>query len=151
MPGKNNHKKESSQPKRALMKTVSSKPNLRNQQRVEASLDVLLSRPDGTAITCRCTNLSRAGMTITCDNSIAKDLLPGQKPNAPGEWLEVAARFSLPLAGKASADIYSEGVVVYLRRVNRETFQIGIQFSRFEGECHDYVDQFVSQQLSGSV
>ncbi|MBS3804921.1 MAG: PilZ domain-containing protein [Oleiphilaceae bacterium] len=147
----NNDKNGCPEPERSEMNAVSAKPNLRNQQRVDADLEVSISRSDRMTITCRCTNLSRAGMTLACDELVAQQLLPDEKSPAPGEWVKVAARFSLPLADSTLANVYGEGVLIHLRRVNRETFHVGIQFCSFEGAGHDYVDQFVTQKLAGSI
>lgn len=132
------------------MKPVSSKPNLRDQQRVEASLEVMVSRPDAPPITCQCTNLSRAGMMVACDSATVKDLVPGLRSPAPGEFIEVATRFALPVVAAQNVSVNAEGLIVHLRRVSRDTFHVGIRFSRFEGSGHDYVSQYVARQLSRS-
>lgn len=144
------HNTASSGPRWVTMKPVSSKPNLRDQQRVEASLDVIVNRPEGPDIACRCTNLSRAGMMVACDSATVKDLVPGLRSPAPGELIEVGARFSLPVVASQNVSVNAEGLVVHLRRVARDTFHVGIQFSRFEGNGHDYVSQYVSRQLCRS-
>lgn len=144
------HNTASSGPRWVTMKPVSSKPNLRDQQRVEAALEVTVSRPDGPDITCQCTNLSRAGMMVACDSATVKDLVPGLRSPAPGEFIEVATDFSLPVVASQNVDVYAEGLVVHLRRVSRDTFHVGIRFSRFADNGHDYVNQYVSRQLGRS-
>lgn len=130
------------------MKPVSSKPNLRKQQRVSASLEVTARPASGGEVTCQCTDLSRAGMTVSCDLETANTLIPGLKSPAPGEWLRVKLSFSLPVVAAQRVKVSGEGFIMHLRRISRETFQIGIHFSEFEGNGQDYVSQFVSNQLS---
>ncbi len=148
--GQTAHNDASSGPRWVTMKPVSSKPNLRDQQRVEASLDVTVSRPDGPSISCRCTNLSRAGMMVACDSATVKDLVPGLRTPGPGQFIETAIRFSLPVVAVQNVSVNAEGLIVHLRRVSRDTFHIGIRFSRFEGNGHDYVSQYVARQLSSA-
>ncbi|WP_242634321.1 PilZ domain-containing protein [Marinobacter salicampi] len=145
-----NQTNESTGSLRGPMKSVSSKPNLRDQQRVDASLEIAVSRPDGTTVKCQCTNISRAGMMVACDSKLVGDLVPGLRSPAPGEWVEVITRFSVPVVAAQNVQVAAEGLVVHLRRVSKDTFHIGIRFSRFEGNGHDYVSQFVSRQLTST-
>ncbi|WP_404363857.1 PilZ domain-containing protein [Marinobacter sp.] len=137
-------------PQRVAMKPVSPKPNLRKQQRVGASVEVTARPASGGEVRCTCTDISRAGMTVSCDLATANSLIPDLKSPAPGEWLKVALGFSLQVVAAQSVKVSGEGLIVHVRRISRDTFQIGIRFNEFEGNGHDYVSQFVSRQLSRS-
>jgi len=134
--------------RRDVMKTATIKPNLRNQQRVDASLDVTFRREDAVEVRCRTTNLSRAGMMISCSSDCVEKLVPGLKSPAPGQWVEASAEFALPVVAAQKVSILAHCHIIYLRRVSRNEFQLGIQFSEVEGRGHEYIDQYVSRQLS---
>lgn len=127
---------------------VGNKQNLRNQQRVETQLDVMVSLPSGEAVQCRATNLSRAGMMLSCDNRTLEQLVPGQKPPAPGQLIDIVAKFSVPVVAAQNVSVSADCHLIHLRRVSRDEFQVGIQFCGFEGNGYNYVDQYVSRQLS---
>jgi len=129
------------------MKPVANKKNLRHQQRIETQLDVIVSLPSGKAVQCRATNLSRTGMMISCDNETLKQLVPGQKSLAAGQWIDVTAKFSVPVVAAQNVTISADCHLIHMRRVSRDEFHIGIQFYGFEGNGHSYIDQFVSRQL----
>lgn len=130
------------------MKPVASKQNLRKQQRVETQLDVMVSLPSGEAVQCRATNLSRTGMMLSCDNKTLEQLVPGQKPPVPGQWIDILAKFSVPAVASQNVTIAADCHLIHLRRVSRDEFQVGIQFCSFEGNGYNYVDQYVSRRLS---
>lgn len=130
------------------MKPFVSKQNLRNQQRVETRLDVTVSLPTGEAFKCRAINLSRAGMMLSCDNETLTQLVPGQKAPAPGQRIDMLAKFSVPVVAAQNVTISADCLLIHLRRVARNEFQVGIQFCGFEGNGSDYIDQYVSRQLS---
>lgn len=130
------------------MNPAVSNQNLRSQQRVETQLDVMVRLPSGESVQCRATNLSRAGMMLCCDNRTLEQLVPGQKPPVPGQWIDVLAKFSVPVVAAQNVVISADCHLIHFRRVSRDEFQVGIQFFGFEGNGYNYVDQYVSRQLS---
>ncbi len=134
--------------KRNTMKPVATKSNLRDQQRVETSLDVVAILSEQVTVNCKATNVSRAGMMISCDEKTLNRLVPNQTSPAPGQWIEISTQFSLPVVASQNVTVSADCHIVYLRRVSRDEFHVGIQFCRFEGNGHQYVDQYVSRQLS---
>ncbi|MDX1799419.1 MAG: PilZ domain-containing protein [Marinobacter sp.] len=134
------------------MKSPSStRPNLRDQQRVEASLAVTVEQASGNVIDCQTTNLSRAGMMIACTGEIVNQLAPGKRSPAAGEGIPVSTRFSLPVIAAQSVAVKARCQIVNIRRIARDTFHVGIQFCDFEGNGYQYVDQYVSRQLNPSA
>lgn len=129
------------------MKPVAAKPSLRHQQRVDVAIEAKLYRPDGTAVFSKVANLSRAGMMIECDTETAKTLIPGTRTPAPGYWIDVISEFSVPVVANQPVSIRADSHIVYLRRMSRDRFQIGIQFMEFDGNGYHYVDQFVSSLM----
>jgi hypothetical protein len=134
--------------RRIRAKSVSPKANLRNQQRVRVSSDITIERPDGQCLNCRIANLSRSGVMVSCSEEAAKALLPGLITPAPGQAVDVTTRFSVPVLPTQPVVVAADGSVVHMRRMSRNEFHIGIQFTEFEGNGFDYVDRYVAKLLA---
>ncbi|MDY6841863.1 MAG: PilZ domain-containing protein [Pseudomonadota bacterium] len=132
------------------MKPVAAKLNLRNQQRVDVATEITIEKPDGCCLTCSVSNLSRTGVMISCSQDIVKQLIPKQKAPAPGNWISVKTRFSVPVVATQPVSIIADGNIVHMRRIARDEFQLGIQFAEFEDNGFDYVDRYVSELLADS-
>ncbi|MBL1272580.1 MAG: PilZ domain-containing protein [Oceanospirillales bacterium] len=132
------------------MKAPTMKPNLRNQQRVDVVSDIVIETPDGCQLTCKISNLSRTGVMISCNQETAGQLIPHLKAPAPGNLMSVKARFSVPVIAIQPVSILANGNIVYLRRIARDEFQLGIQFADFEGNGLDYVDRYVRKLLANT-
>lgn len=132
------------------MKPAAIKTNLRNQQRVDVSTEITVERPDGCCLTCSVANLSRTGVMISCNQEAVQSLIPDQQNPAPGNWISVKTRFSVPVIAKQPVSIIAEGQIVHMRRIARNEFQLGIQFSDFENNGFEYVDQYVAKLLADS-
>ncbi|ENO13346.2 PilZ domain-containing protein [Marinobacter nanhaiticus D15-8W] len=130
------------------MKTMAGKPNLRQQQRVPTNLEVTVTHPDGTCITCKTANLSRAGMMVECDSARVQELVPDRLAVAPKDPIQLSIKFSVPVVSVQSVNVEAQCDVVHIRRISRQVFHLGLQFRFFEGNGHDYVDQYVSRLLS---
>ncbi|WP_339800385.1 PilZ domain-containing protein [uncultured Marinobacter sp.] len=130
------------------VKPRSSAPCLRDQQRVDASLSVQVHRPGQSPIECLMTNLSRSGMMVSCDAETIDRLVPSRRPPAPGDWIDVSARFEVPVISKQSVLVSATCHLAHLRRVSRNEFQLGIRFVDFQGRGFDYVDQYVHRLLA---
>ena len=139
---------DTSDARKVRMKSMAAKPNLRNQQRVEVSTDITIETGTGERLTCSAANLSRTGVMISCDQDTVKRLIPDQRPPAPGQWISVKTRFSVPVLPTQPVAIVADGNIVHMRRIARDEFQLGIQFCEFEGNGFDYVDRYVSQLLT---
>ncbi|XKH01426.1 PilZ domain-containing protein [Marinobacter nauticus] len=139
---------ETGHAKRVRMKTATTRPNLRNQQRVDVELDITLELPKGHCVNCQASNLSRAGMTLCCNLETVKQLIPGMRPPAPGSWVEIKARFPVPVLKTQPVTVLADGNIVNMRRISRDEFELGVQFSEFEGNGFDYVDKCVSRLLA---
>ena len=132
------------------MKPVAVKLNLRNQQRVDVATEITIEKPDGCCLTCSVANLSRSGVMVSCNQEVVKQLVPGQKAPAPGNWIAVKTRFSVPVVATQPVSIIADGNIVQMRRIARDEFHVGIQFAEFEGNGFDYVDRYVSKLLADS-
>lgn len=130
------------------MKPAAAKQNLRNQQRVDVSAEITVEKTDGCCLTCKVSNLSRSGVMISCDQNIVQQLIPGLRAPAPGHWIEVKTRFTVPVLPTQPVTVLADGNIVHMRRISRNEFQVGIQFSEFEGNGFDYVDQYVAKLLA---
>lgn len=130
---------------------VAIKPNLRNQQRADVSIDLTIEKPDGTSLRCSTVNLSRSGVMISCDQETLKTLLPEQKTPAPGHWIPIRTRFSVPVVAQQPVLIEADASIVHMRRIARNEFHLGIQFAAFEGNGYNYVDLYVRRLLGNSL
>ncbi|WP_417543972.1 PilZ domain-containing protein [Marinobacter sp.] len=132
------------------MKAATMKPNLRNQQRADVVIDIVIEKPDGCQLTCKTSNLSRTGVMVSCNQETASQLIPNLKTPAPGDWISVKARFSVPVVTTQSVSILATGNIVHLRRTAKDEFQLGIHFADFEGNGLDYVDRYVRELLANT-
>ncbi|MFW5824054.1 MAG: PilZ domain-containing protein [Marinobacter sp.] len=139
---------ESAAAKPMRIKPRAAEPNLRDQQRVDVELPVILNRPGQPPIDCQICNLSRSGMMITCDTKVTEALIPGKRAPAPGDWIDVNARFEVPVLAQQSVSLSARCHIAHLRRVARNEFHLGIRFVDFDGRGFDYVDQYVHRLLT---
>lgn len=130
------------------MKPLATKSNLRNQQRVGVTTDITIVKSDGCCLTCQASNLSRSGVMITCNQETVIQLVPGMRAPSPGHWIEVKTRFMVPVLPTQPVTVLADGNIVHMRRIAKNEFQLGIQFSEFEGNGFDYVDRFVAKLLT---
>lgn len=129
-------------------KPVTTKPNLREQQRVSVSMEATVDMQDGSSVTCRVANLSRAGLMLTCDLETVKTLIPSLRPPAPGRWIAIKIRFTVPVLPMQPVSVTADGHIVHMRRISRDEFHLGIQFAAFENNGYEHVDRYVSHLLS---
>lgn len=129
------------------MKSTSARPNLRDHQRVDVTADIIIEKPDGCQCSCITSNLSRSGVMVSCNQSMANQLTQGKRALAPGNRMPVKAHFSLP-GQPAQPMIIAAGNIVHFRRIAQDRFQVGIQFEGFEGGGSACVDQYVRSLLN---
>ncbi|MBZ2168493.1 PilZ domain-containing protein [Marinobacter sp. F4216] len=132
------------------MKPVAIKSNLRNQQRVDVKFDIAVETESGDKLTCTTINLSRSGVMISCNRGDIKKLIPTQQSPAPGHWIAVKTAFSVPVLAHQPVSVVADCNIVHMRRVARDEFHLGINFSEFEGNGFDYVDRYVAELLADS-
>ncbi len=137
--------------RRVQTKPVPIKPNLRHQQRAEVSADITIELQDGSNLSCSMVNLSRSGVMICCDQETLKTLIPEQKTPAPGHWIPIRTRFSVPVVAQQPVLIEADASIVHMRRIARNEFHLGIQFVAFEGNGYNYVDLYVRRLLGNSL
>lgn len=137
--------------RRVQTKPVSIKPNLRNQQRAEVSADITIELQNGDTLSCTTVNLSRSGVMISCDEETLKLLVPEQRTPAPGHWIPIRTRFSVPVVAQQPVLIVADANIVHMRRIARNDFHLGIQFVEFEGNGYNYVDLYVRKLLGNSL
>ncbi|MEQ5834578.1 PilZ domain-containing protein [Marinobacter sp. NFXS9] len=130
------------------LKTMGGKPNLRQQQRISTRLSVTVTNEEGNSLTCQTANLSRAGMMVECESDRIDALISDRRTIAPKDPVALDVHFSVPVVTVQSVNVAARCHVVHLRRISRKLFHLGLQFSHFEGNGHDYVDQFVSRKLA---
>lgn len=128
-------------------KRMASRPNLRHHQRIPLDLTVDVKLPDGSMQSCQLANMSRAGMMLECSPEEMGRLVPNHSPVAPRQAIRLSTVFDLPIIALQRVRVHADCDVIYVRRLSRHVFQIGMQFVAFEGYGQDYVDQFVDRHL----
>ncbi|MFE8072130.1 PilZ domain-containing protein [Marinobacteraceae bacterium S3BR75-40.1] len=123
------------------------RPNLRHHHRVPADLVVEVTAESGASVECACANLSRAGLMLSCTPDQVSQILPNNMTIAPRQAVRLHARFKLPVLSIQSVQISVACDVIYVRRVSRDCFQVGMHFVDFEGSGRDYVDQYMDRRL----
>ncbi|SFR52112.1 PilZ domain-containing protein [Marinobacter daqiaonensis] len=142
---------ESGNAKPLRVKPRAAEPNLRDQQRVDVKLPVTLNRPGQAVIECEICNLSRSGMLIRCTGKVTDVLMPGRRTPAPGDWIDVTARFEVPVIARQTISLAARCHIAHLRRIARDEFHLGIRFVDFEGRGFDYVDQYVHRLMADRI
>lgn len=130
------------------MRSNAAKINLRNQQRVDVSTDINIEKSDGCCLTCKVSNLSRSGVMISCDQHTVQALVPDMRAPSPGSWIGVNTCFTVPVVPTQPVTVLASGNIVHMRRIARNEFQVGIQFTEFEDNGFEYVDRYVAKLLS---
>lgn len=139
---------QTSHAQKVRLKPVTAKPNLREQQRVSVSMEATVDMQDGSSVTCRVANLSRAGLMLTCDLETVKTLIPSLRPPAPGHWIAIRIRFAVPVLPMQPVSVIANGHIVHMRRISRNEFHLGVQFSEFENNGYEHMDSYVSRLLA---
>lgn len=129
-----------------------SRPNLRHYHRIStkfaaqiATIEHLLS--DQPPLDCQLTNLSRAGVMALCSPDMVKTLLPRGASVGPRQAVRVKVQFDVPVVNVHKVQIEAECDVVYLRRVSRDTFHLGMSFVSFSDNGQQYLDQYIDKEL----
>lgn len=126
-----------------------SRPNLRHYQRISTKFPAkIASEAAGAALDCELTNLSRAGVMALCTPEMIKTLLPNGSSGGPRQAVRVTLGFDLPVINVQKVQVEAHCDVVYLRRISRNTFHLGMSFVDFEDRGQDYIDQFIDRQLN---
>lgn len=112
--------------------------------------EVRIEKPDGSSLICSVSNISRTGLMLSCGQEEVRALLPGQHPPAPGTWLDVKASFDVPVVARQPVSVVAMAHIVHMRRMSRNEFQVGVQFSEFDGDGFEHVDQYVSKLLAAA-
>lgn len=126
---------------------TASRPNLRHHHRVNTTLDAKLETQEGVAVECHFTNLSRAGVMAVCTPALIKTLLPKGGPLSPRQSVRLNARFELPVLNVQSVVVEAKCDVIYLRRISRNAFHLGMSFVSFEGSGQNCIDQYIDRKL----
>lgn len=129
--------------------TTAGRPNLRHYHRIAVELDGTITTGDGTEAPCRVTNLSRDGVMIPCDPDTLSRVIPNQESVAP--HLAVPVHFDLCLPDGNQSPVRCQCDIIYVRRVSRDCFNMGMSFSAFEEEGQQRLDDYINQQLAKGV
>lgn len=133
-----------------------SRPNLRHYHRISTKFPARIEPETGPAtadapLECQLTNLSRAGVMALCTPEMIKTLLPNGPSVGPRQAVRVKVQFELPVLNVQKVLVEARCDVIYLRRISRDTFHLGMSFVEFEDRGQDYIDQFIDRKLHRPV
>lgn len=128
------------------------RPNLRHHHRISTQFAARIESEDASpagaqVLECKLTNLSRAGVMAVCTPEMIKVLLPKGTALGPRQTVRVKIQFELPVINVQKVQIEAQCDIVYLRRVSREIFHLGMSFVSFDNTGQDYIDQYIDRQL----
>jgi len=128
------------------------RPNLRHYHRVSTQFDATISSCEETGgeasrLKCQLTNLSRAGVMAVCTPDMVKTLLPGGAVIGPRQSVRVKVQFEVPVLAVQKVQIGALCDVVYLRRISRDIFHLGMSFVSFDDSGQDCIDQYIDRKL----
>ncbi len=127
------------------------RPNLRHYHRIEVDLEATLITDDDTIGPCTIRNLSRSGIMVPCSSEILDRVLPNHEPVAPHLAVPITVDFDLSSASGESIRISCRCDVIYVRRVARDCFHVGMSFVRFDEDGEQQVDEFINRQLAAGA
>ena len=131
--------------------SVRSRPNLRHYHRIEVDLEATLITETDTIDACQIRNLSRSGIMVPCAPEVLDRILPNHEPVAPHLAVPLDAHFELPGASGAATKVSCRCDVIYVRRVARDCFHLGMSFVSFKGNGRELVDDYISRQLAAGA
>ncbi|MEQ6884327.1 PilZ domain-containing protein [Salicola sp. Rm-C-2C1-2] len=135
---------------RSSLAGFNGRPNLRHYHRIPVHLAASLEQDGDLLPECTINNLSRSGLHIECASAILERLVPNGKPVAPHMAIPVHLTFSVP--GEAgSICIRARCDVVTVRRVSRDSFNVGMSFAEFEDDSDTHLDHYINKQLAASI
>ena len=121
------------------------RPSLRHHHRIDANLPVQLRTQSGDVIDTHLGNLSRAGMMAVCTPEMIQLVLPAQESVSPHQPVPVDT--TLFLKRQQGVEIRCD--VIYVRRLSRDAFHLGMAFQDFgDDQQRQAVEDYVSEHLS---
>lgn len=129
-----------------------SRPNLRHYHRISTKFAACIATvetppSDSAPLDCQLTNLSRAGVMALCNPDMIRTLLPHGASVGPRRTVRVKVQFDVPVDDIHKVQVAVECDVVYLRRVSRDTFHLGMSFVSFSENGQQYLDQYIDEKL----
>ena len=135
------------------MNESSTKKNLRYYTRIPAKLEATVFKADAKAdsgITMAISNLSRAGLMLSCNNATLNEILPNTPSIIPRKPVQLTLEFAITVIATQSVMIKTKCNVIYTRRLSRDSFQVGIEFESVENNGYSYIDQYIDSQQQAS-
>lgn len=124
--------------------------NLRYHNRINTQFDASMKSPQGETLTGTIANLSRAGLMIECDRQTIEDLIPNNNPVSPKTPVSLEVDFKLWSASSQYESLTAICNIIHVRRISRETYQVGMEFDHFPNDDYEKVTHYVDQKLQAS-
>ncbi len=102
--------------------------NLRHYARVNAHFSAQLTTPTGLVRQADIENISRAGVMLSCNRETLETLQPTSHTPTPVESAQIELHFEVPVDAYHTETVSSTCKVIYVRRLARDRFQVGLSF-----------------------
>ncbi|MGH1374216.1 MAG: PilZ domain-containing protein [Cellvibrionaceae bacterium] len=89
-------------------------------------------------------NLSSSGLQIECSHEVMAMLTPNTQRPDPLIPVSIHVYFQVPTSRQSRADIDLECLVIYARRQAQDRYLIGAEFSRFEHQCEEDLEDYMN-------
>ncbi|HEX7029154.1 MAG TPA: PilZ domain-containing protein [Gammaproteobacteria bacterium] len=118
-------------------------------KRFETNSPVEILAEGGGTFEAVCLNISLAGMQVSCDREVMRDVAPKGEKTTPDQSPVVRLRFNLPRAGDKS-EIEADCRIVLVRRMSEREYHMHIKYEFFQGNGYNELEDFVDAMLEHS-
>ena len=121
---------------------------MRHHLRIPADFIAKLTTPAGYVLETTIEDISRAGLTISCDNKSLEMILPKGAFFAPLQTVKVKVDFDLPQEETHTVNLSDTMEIVYTRRLSKNVFLLGMEFTELKADQQLIVDQYIRDNRS---
>lgn len=89
-------------------------------------------------------NLSLTGLQIECTHEVMAALTPNIECPTPRMPTTIHVHFQVPTSRQSRVEIDVECLMIYARRQAQDRYLVGMQFSRFEHQCENDLQDYMS-------
>ena len=90
-------------------------------------------------------NISRCGLQFISTKEMADTLTASQRQLGSADPVEVDVEFSLNLGSNGPVKMRAHGRIVNLRRVARDKYHIGLEYTNLDEQADRYLEQFFNE------
>ncbi len=122
--------------------------NLRHYHRIPTEIEAVALDSKGSEHSVTVANISRAGLMLVCNRNALDHLFDGENPVLRNTNQKIKVQFNLPVETDAPAQIKVICRSVYARRLSKDCFHVGFEFTDFDGDSLAVLDKHLfSEEL----